>query len=163
MILATGAGLPFSEAETLSVASILHDIGKSMIPEDLLNRKGNFNPDEWRIVEQHTAFGKSLLDGNGAYVIQTAQTVAFSHHERWDGSGYPQKLAKQEIPFPARVCALADVFDALTTQRSYKQPVATNEAYQLIVDSSRTLFDPDLVSIFQDRYKDIQAVKRRYE
>jgi putative two-component system response regulator len=161
MILARGVGLPFNDAEGLSISSMLHDIGKSMIPEELLKRKGQFNPDEWKIVEQHTTHGKRLLEGNGAFVLQSAEAIAYSHHERWDGSGYPQKLAGPEIPVSGRICAMADVYDALTTVRSYKKVVKGEEALGLIEGASGKLFDPELVKVFKSAFNDIEAIRQR--
>lgn len=162
MIMANGSGLPFKEAEEMSMASILHDVGKSLIPEALLNRKGKFTPDEWKIVEQHTILGKKLLEGNGSFIMQTAEAMAYGHHERWDGSGYPQKLVGHETPTSARICAMADVFDALTTPRSYKKTIKGDEALLLIEQSSGKLFDPELVKVFKNVFKEIEVVRLRY-
>jgi putative two-component system response regulator len=161
LILATKSGLAFPEAEALSIASILHDIGKSLLPEELQHRKGKFTSDEWKIIEQHTILGKKLLEGNGSFLLQSAEVMALSHHERWDGSGYPQRLKGTQIPYSARICALADVFDALTTARAYKAAANSQEAAKLIEGSAGKLFDPDLVSVFKASFKDIETVRQR--
>ncbi len=161
MLLATKAGLPFQEAEQLAIASVLHDIGKGLLPEALMNKKGQYSPTEWKTVEQHTINGKKLLEGNAAFVLQSAEAIAYTHHERWDGSGYPQGLGKNDIPFAARTCALADVFDALTTPRSYKQAISEDEARELIKEASGKLFDPKLVEIFLDSPKVFSLIKQR--
>jgi putative two-component system response regulator len=161
-ILASKAGLNYPEAEALSIASILHDIGKSMIPEELLNRKGKFSAEEWKIVEQHTVYGKQLLEGHSTFILQTAEAMALGHHERWDGSGYPQQLKAQEIPYSARICAMADVFDALTTPRTYKSVTGSEEASRLIQDDAGKSFDPELVKVFQAAYKEIETVRLRF-
>jgi putative two-component system response regulator len=158
-ILANGFGLTPGETEIISTACILHDIGKTTLPEDLLKRTGNYDPSEWKVIERHTIEGALLLQGSSSPVLQAAEIITFTHHERWDGSGYPEKLKKEEIPISGRICALADVFDALTSKRSYKGTVEDAEALKLIVQSSGVLFDPKLVRVFESKYDEILNAK----
>ncbi len=158
-IIAQAAGLTNHESSILGLASQLHDIGKVEIPDELLTRIGNYQADEWKLIEKHTLDGAKILDHSTSSVFQTASTIALTHHERWDGSGYPRGLKGEEIPISGRICAIADVFDALTTHRSYKTVVSDEEALKMITDSADTLFDPQLVKAFSDKFSEIQSVK----
>ena len=157
-ILASGTDVGHNEASLISIASILHDIGKITIPVSILKKTANLEPDEYKIAERHTVESSRLLSGSGSPILQTAKVIARTHHERWDGSGYPEGLKGEEIPFSGRIMALADVFDALTTRRPYKTPMQPDAACALIKESSGSLFDPKLVTIFVDRFEDFHAV-----
>lgn len=158
LLLATGLGVSQNEARLISIASILHDIGKITIPESIQKKTANLEPHEWKIAEQHTLEGARLLRGSDSAYLQAAEIIALTHHERWDGSGYPHRMNGSEIPLSGRLCAVADVFDALTTSRPYKQENSAQEAYQLIVDASGTLFDPEIVAVFQRSFDEIQKI-----
>ncbi|MEN6571702.1 MAG: HD domain-containing phosphohydrolase [Anaerolineaceae bacterium] len=158
-ILAQAAGLTGQEAFLLGLASQLHDIGKVEVPDELLKRTGNYNADEWQLLEKHTLNGAKILDHSSSAVLQTASAIALTHHERWDGSGYPRGLKGEEIPISGRICAIADVFDALTTHRSYKELISDESAFEMIQQSSGTLFDPALVAYFTAKFSEILAVK----
>ncbi len=147
-ILARGIGLSPADTDLIAYASLLHDVGKSRLPDELVTKTGNLNPYEWDMMKRHTGYGAELLNGSPSRLLQAAEIIALTHHERWDGSGYPQGLRGEEIPLSGRIVALADVFDALTTRRSYKQEVSVESAVQLIKESSGTLFDPKLVDVF---------------
>ena len=161
-ILAQAAGLTSNEASILGLASQLHDVGKVEIPDELLQRTGNYQPEEWTILEKHTLDGAKILDRSSSPIFQTASTIALTHHERWDGSGYPRKLKGEEIPISGRICAIADVFDALTTLRSYKNVISDEEARKMIVQSAGTLFDPHLVDLFDQKFSEIVAIKTSF-
>ena len=154
-ILARGIGLDVEDAEAISVASQLHDIGKFIIPDEISNKTGKLNSEQWRIIKKHTTAGASLLQGFSSAIIQTASQIALSHHERWDGSGYPNGISGDDIPIAARICAIADVFDALTTRRIYKAEITVIAARDLILAASGVLFDPKLVEIFQEKYEEM--------
>jgi putative two-component system response regulator len=158
-LIAQAAGLTGQEAMILGLASQLHDIGKAEVPDELLKRTGNYTSEEWQILEQHTSNGARILDHSSSPVLQTASTIALTHHERWDGSGYPRGLKDEEIPVSGRICALADVFDALTTHRSYKEVISDDSALELIQQSSGVLFDPTLVQVFTRNYPEIIKIK----
>lgn len=157
--LCTELNVPRMEAELIAMACQLHDIGKSATPEELLTRKGQYKDNEWKIMEQHTLDGEIMLRDASSPVLRMAASIAATHHERWDGSGYPNRLSGEEIPFGGRVCALVDVFDALTTVRSYKAPMDVDNAFDLIQRSSGSLFDPKIVEAFTARFSDILRIK----
>jgi putative two-component system response regulator len=158
-VLAQAVGLTSSEAVLLGMASQLHDIGKVQMPDELLERTGNYTSDEWKLVEKHTLDGARILDHSLSPILQTASTIALTHHERWDGSGYPRGLKGEEIPISGRICALADMFDALTTRRSYKELISDDAALLMIRGSSGVLFDPAHVQAFVSKFDEILKVK----
>jgi putative two-component system response regulator len=151
--------IPRSEAELIALACQLHDIGKSATPETLLTRKGQYQEQEWRIMERHTLDGEELLRGATSPLLQLAGKIAATHHERWDGTGYPKGLSGEEVPLAGRICALLDVFDALTTVRSYKQPMDDENAFDLVQRSSGTLFDPRVVQAFVNKFPELLRIK----
>jgi putative two-component system response regulator len=157
-IIASSAGYFSTESETISIASKLHDIGKIGIPESLLNKQGKYTDAEWEIMERHTIEGAAILNSASSPILLTAAKIAETHHERWDGTGYPAKLKGDQIPVGARICAIADVFDALTTKRNYKDVIGTKEALELIRMSSGTLFDPRLVRAFEENFREISKI-----
>jgi len=163
MLLASGLTLPNNEVRLFSTASQLHDIGKITIPDSILKKTDNLEPHEYEIAERHTVEGAKLLRGTNSVILQAGEIIALTHHERWDGSGYPRGLADEEIPLSGRICALADVFDALTTKRPYKDEIPPLKALELIKDSSGSLFDPTLVKIFEEKFDDVLSIKRSVE
>jgi len=162
-LLARGLDLSESEARLFSIAAQLHDIGKITIPDSILKKTDNLEPHEWQISERHTVEGANLLRGASSVFLQTGETIALTHHERWDGSGYPNGTKGSDIPVTGRIVALVDVFDALTTKRPYKKEVSTQEAYQLIVEASGKMFDPELVQAFRDNYDDILTIHKNFK
>lgn len=159
-IIGRGLSLSSQEIEMISVASQLHDIGEIGIPEGILAKTGNLTADEWEVVKRHPIIGAEILRGSTSPLLQTGEIIAMSHHERWDGSGYPYGLKGEEIPLSGRICAVADVFDALTTPRPYKAEVPLADALRLIADSGGQLFDPMLVEIFADNFTDILKTRQ---
>jgi len=145
-----GAELGFSTAQVriLRAAAPLHDIGKLAIPDDILLKRGKLSPAEFEIIKTHTTRGAHLLSGSSSSVLQRASAIALSHHERWDGSGYPHGLAGERISLAGRIVAVADVFDALTHERPYKQPWTRERAIAEIRVGSGTQFDPAVVEAF---------------
>ena len=160
-VLASSHGLSPQETEIIAVASQLHDLGKIRIPDNMMDKKENLSMDEWEIIKSHTVIGSNLLKGSTSRILQTAEVIALTHHERWDGSGYPRGLKGDEIPVSGRICALADVFDALTTKRVYKDEITTDEAGRLIKDYSGELFDPKMVIIFGKEFKEIKKIREK--
>jgi len=158
-ILSRGLGLGMEAAKNISLASQLHDIGKFIIPDEISQKSDDLSPGEWVIIEKHTTSGAALLQGFSSELIQTASQIALTHHERWNGSGYPNKLAGDNIPINGRICAIADVFDALTTQRPYKKEINVIDARNLIIGASGVLFDPELVDIFNASFEDILDIR----
>lgn len=146
------------DTELISTACVLHDVGKIVLPEIIIKNIENYNPVERAQIEKHTIEGGNLLANSKSPFLQIGEIIAMSHHERWDGSGYPNNLKGEEIPLPGRICAVADVFDSLTSQRVYKPTISTIEAFNLILKASGSLFDPKIVSIFTDKRLEIQRI-----
>ena len=146
--LALAAGLSQEEAELLRHASALHDIGKIGIPDRVLLKPGRLDAEEWELMKTHAALGASMLADSRTDLLQLAEVVARTHHERWDGGGYPTGLAGDAIPLAGRICAICDVFDALTSARPYKDPWPVADALAEIARQSGGQFDPQLVDAF---------------
>lgn len=158
--LARGLGLTNREVQVIATACQLHDVGKVGIPEALVLKTGDYAPKEWEVIKRHTIIGADLLKGSVSPILQAAETVCLTHHERWDGSGYPNRLRGEEIPLSGRICAVADVFDALTTPRLYKKEISVEDARRLIVDAGGNLFDPKVVNVFDEVFDEILRVRK---
>ena len=159
--IAKALGLPDAQKELLYLTAPMHDVGKIGIADSVLLKPGKLTPEEYEIIKTHTVIGVSILTGNDPLMI-AARDIAGSHHERWDGTGYPKGLAGEKIPFLARICAVADVFDALTSNRSYKETWAVEEATDWIVSKSGKHFDPAVVSAFEAALPDLLRVRELY-
>ena len=159
-VLATGAGLSATEAKIISYASQLHDIGEIELPDAVISRNGQFTPYEWELIKRHPFIGADILRGAPSIILQVAAEIALTHHERWDGSGYPRGLQGEEIPIDGRICALADTFDALTTKRAYKAETPVEDALKLIQEASGRFFDPALVEIFAQKFDRIKEIRK---
>jgi CHASE2 domain-containing sensor protein len=146
--LALAAGLGVDEAELLERASAMHDVGKIAIPDYILRKPGPLEPEERAVMERHTEIGGELLAGSRSRLVQTAELIARTHHERWDGTGYPAGLAGEEIPLAGRICAICDVFDALVSNRPYKAAWPVEEALEEIRRQAGRQFDPRLTELF---------------
>jgi putative two-component system response regulator len=146
--LALQVGFEAAQARMLRHASALHDVGKIAIPDYILRKPGGLDDDEWVIMRSHAASGADILAGSTSPLIQMAETIARTHHERWDGSGYPSGLKGEEIPLVGRICAVCDVFDALGSRRPYKEPWAPSRVLEEIAHGSGSHFDPELVAAF---------------
>jgi response regulator RpfG family c-di-GMP phosphodiesterase len=146
--LALAAGMSEEQAEMLLQASALHDIGKIGIPDRVLLKPGKLDADEWELMKTHTTIGAQLLSGSTSDVVQMAERVALTHHERWDGKGYPHGLHGVDIPFESRICTITDVFDALVSERPYKKAWTVDEALAEVERMSGSAFEPKLVEIF---------------
>jgi putative two-component system response regulator len=142
--------LPQPEISVLRRAAPLHDIGKIGVPDSILNKTGKLTPDEFEVVKSHSIIGHRILSGTGVPLLETAAEIAIGHHENWDGSGYPHGLEKTDTPLPARIAALADVYEALTSERSYKQAWSHEQAVEQIRDYRGSKFDPDVVDAFME-------------
>jgi len=151
-LLAQLTNLPEEEQELLALASPMHDIGKIGIPDHILLKPGPLNSEETSIMQSHTILGGKILAGSDSRLLKVAQLIAVSHHEYWDGSGYPHALTGQDIPFAARIVSIADQYDALRSHRPYKRPLAHNRVVEIISrGDGRTSpghFDPDLLQLF---------------
>jgi putative two-component system response regulator len=141
-------GVPEDEVERIGLAAPLHDVGKIAIADAILLKPGRLTNGERRVMQRHTVTGGRMLRGSGSRLLQTAERVALTHHERWDGAGYPHGLAGAEIPLPGRIVAVADVFDALTHARPYKDAWPVERAVEEIAADREGRFDPALVDAF---------------
>jgi CHASE2 domain-containing sensor protein len=146
--LGLAAGMSEQEAEVLLYASAMHDVGKIGIPDRVLLKPGPLDPDEWEIMKTHTTIGASILSGSTSPLLQMAEQIALTHHEKWDGSGYPNGLAGEDIPLVGRICAICDVFDALTSKRPYKDAWSVEDALDEVRSQSGQHFDPALAELF---------------
>ena len=156
------AGMSDMECELLLNAAPMHDIGKIGIPDHILLKPGKLNPEEWKIMQTHTQIGADILSGDDSDLMLMAHDIALTHHEKWNGKGYPNALTAEAIPLTGRVTALADVFDALTSVRPYKEAWPIQKAVDYIRNESGQHFDPVLVSHFLDRISAIIDIKEKY-
>jgi putative two-component system response regulator len=161
-LIAQRLGLSAADQDLLLEAAPLHDIGKVGIPDHILLKPGKLDPDEFAIMKRHAAIGHDILAGSSSPMLQAAASIALSHHEKFDGSGYPRGLAGDAIPLFARICALADVFDALTSARPYKPAWDEARAVALLRESSGQHFDPSCVAAFLTDWPEVQAIRRRF-
>jgi len=145
-VLALEMGMTEVEARDILHASPLHDVGKIGIPDAILCKPAKLTAEEWIIMKQHTTYGAEILSGSNVEILQMAQVIALTHHEKWDGSGYPHGISGTDIPLEGRVVALADVFDALLSKRVYKDEFTLDDALQIINDGSGAHFDPNVVA-----------------
>ena len=144
--LASEMGLAEEDARHMGVMSILHDVGKLYIPDSILKKPGKLDPAEWEVMQGHAEHGVRILGDNPFYAV--AREIARGHHENWDGTGYPKGLKGEEIPLSARIVKVADVFDALTSRRPYKEPWPTERALELLREQAERQFDPGVVDAF---------------
>jgi len=149
--LAERLGLPRPDAEAVGYSSILHDIGKIHVPDRILAKPGPLDDDERRTMQQHTLAGERILAESAFF--DRARRIARSHHENWDGSGYPDHLSGENIPLEARIVHVADVYDALTTRRVYKDPWPPAIAAEAVRGERGRMFDPALVDAFDDLFR----------
>ncbi len=148
------------DAEVIYHASPMHDIGKIAIPERILHKEGKLSSEEFGIMKMHAAKAHEFLRSSQRKFMKAADTIAHQHHEKWDGSGYPQGLKGEDIHIFGRIVALADVFDALTHRRVYKEAWSEAEAVRYIEENSGTHFDPYLVQIFKDHLDEFVAISK---
>lgn len=160
-LLAEAIGLPGVEVDCLYHAAPMHDIGKIGIPDRILQKQTPLTADEWKIMKRHPKIGAEIIGDNPTPLLQMARSIALTHHERWNGSGYPRQLKKEKIPIEGRIVAVADVFDALTSKRPYKEAWPVERAVEYMQNEAGTLFDPPLVSRFFGMLDTILAVKAR--
>ncbi len=156
------AGMSDGEAELLLQASPMHDIGKIGIPDQILLKPGKLNAEEWETMKQHAQIGADLLDGSSAPLLVVAREIALTHHEKWDGSGYPHALRGESIPLVGRIVAVADVFDALTSERPYKAAWPIPKAIELLQAERDRHFDGRLVDLFIANLDAVLAIRERH-
>ena len=159
--IAKAMGLPAESRELLGICAPMHDVGKIGIPDAILLKPGKLTGDEFTVMKDHTVIGQRLLTGEDK-LIQTARDIAASHHERWDGDGYPEGKKGEEIPLLARICTVSDVFDALTSVRPYKPAWPLEEAIAWIRQHAGSQFDPQVVAAFDLALPDILRIRQLY-
>jgi len=160
-VLSRGYGWDAERGALLELAAPMHDTGKLGIPQAILRKPGPLNAQEWEVMQTHPRIGYDILCKSPAPVFQLAAEVALHHHEKWDGSGYPHGLSGEEIPESARIVALADVFDALSVRRPYKEPWAIDRVMTHIVGSAGSHFDPALVRVLPDVLPELLHIQQR--
>lgn len=136
------------QSELLELAAAMHDMGKIGVPDAVLRKPGKLDPDEWAVMQSHTRVGYEILSKSDAPLFRMAAEIALRHHEKWDGSGYPDGLAGKDIPESARIVIIADVFDALSMTRPYKQPWPLDDILRYMREQSGLQFDPELLEHF---------------
>lgn len=161
-LIAEAADLGEEFAEEILNAAPMHDIGKIGIPDHILKKPGKLTPDEWEIMRQHPVIGADIIGIQASGLLQKARIIALTHHEKWDGSGYPYGLAGESIPLEGRITAIADVFDALTSQRPYKSAWSVETAFDFLQQESGKHFDARLVEIFISQKEKILQIKARW-
>lgn len=160
--LAQLSGLSDYETTLIKLASPLHDIGKIAIPDAILHKPGKLDPDEWEIMKKHVDYGVAILERSKSELMIIATQIAGTHHERWDGTGYPKMLKGQEIPIAGRITTLADVFDGLGSKRSYKEAWSPEEVLNFILAERGKLFDPSLVDLFVAHYDEFIEIRKQH-
>ena len=161
-LLALAAGHSPAWAEDLLNAAPMHDVGKIGIPDAVLRKPGPLDADEWATMRRHPEIGAEIIGEYPSGVLQLAREIALAHHEKWDGSGYPRGLAGEAIPLSARIVAIADVFDALTTRRPYKEPWPVQDALDHIAAQAGKHFDPALVALFAPLLPQLLEIRARW-
>jgi len=162
-LLAHKMGLSQQQIDNISYASPMHDVGKIGIPDSIILKKGMLTDNEFHIVKSHTTIGAVILENTRGTVLQTAQIIAHFHHEHWDGGGYPSGLTHEDIPLSARIVALTDTFDALTSHRPYKTPYPIDISCAIIKKEREKHFDPAIVDLFIDNIDEFVAIKREID
>lgn len=156
-------GLPNNVIQNIKYATPMHDVGKIGIPDYILTKPGKLTDEEFKKMSEHTIIGAKILADSKADILKMAQKIALTHHEKWNGRGYPQGLSKKEIPMVGRIVGLADVFDALTSRRPYKEPYSVKAATDIILLARGVHFDPDLVDIFLKNIEEIIRIKKEVD
>lgn len=162
-LIARGMGLPAPECELLLEAAPMHDIGKVGITDNILLKPGRLTPEEFEVMKQHAVIGHDILKGSSSRVLQTGAAIALGHHEKYDGSGYPGGLIGDAIPIFSRIVAVADVFDALTSERTYKKAWSLERASDHVKASAGTHFDPQCVTMFFEQWDSVCEIQQRFK
>jgi putative two-component system response regulator len=160
---AEGLGVDKSFTDAMHRAAPLHDVGKIAVPDSIMFKKGPLDAQERREMERHTEFGYEILRDSKSELIQLAAEIALTHHERWDGTGYPRGLAQQQIPLSGRIAAVADVCDALASRRAYKAGWNLDEVRTYLIDNRDQLFDPRCVDALVQRWADVRELYSQKE
>jgi HD-GYP domain-containing protein (c-di-GMP phosphodiesterase class II) len=160
-LIAASMGWSATEIEQLRIAAPMHDVGKVAVPDEVLLKKGPLTEDERSVMQQHTTVGNQMLAGSSSPEIELAAEIALTHHEHFDGNGYPQGLSGAGIPLAGRIVAVADVFDALTSDRVYRPAMTVGDALEILHNGRARQFDPKVLDAFDDALEDILAARTR--
>ena len=161
-ILGIAAGMTEIEADDLLHAAPMHDVGKIGIPDRILQKPGPLDADEWKIMQSHVTIGAEIIGEHAGGMLALARSIALTHHEKYDGSGYPNGLKGDQIPLVGRITAIADVFDALTSERPYKKAWSEDEALNFLHEQKGRHFDPQLVELFAGQMPAIREIRLRW-
>ena len=161
-LIARGLGWSDEEVETVLWSSLMHDVGKLGIPDNILQKPGRLTPEERKVMELHTTIGGSILKGAKAPVLLKSRIVALTHHEKFDGTGYPRGLKGGKIPLEGRITILADVFDALSSKRVYKEAMPEAEVLRILNEGRGTHFDPAILDVFLGGLEEVRTIKDRH-
>lgn len=161
-LLGRALGRAPGDLEVILHAAPMHDVGKLGIPDRILLKPGPLDPDERAVMNTHTEIGAQILSGSDSPVIQMGARIALAHHEKWDGSGYPNGLSGEEIPEEARICAVVDFFDALTMDRPYRAAVPGDQVVEMMREVAGTHFDPRMFAAFEEILPDVEAIQAEY-
>lgn len=161
-LLAIKSGVEEAEAEQIMFASMMHDTGKIGIPDHILLKPGRLTDEEFAIMKRHTLIGAEIIGKHDSMLLEYARTIALTHHEKWNGTGYPNGLKGEEIPLAGRLTTIADVFDALTSVRPYKDAWSVDDALDFIQKQTGELFDPRLVPLFVELRPEIENIMQKY-
>jgi putative two-component system response regulator len=166
-ILARQLGWTAEEQELIFRAAPMHDVGKIAIPDDLIRKRGSLDGPDRQVMQSHTQIGASLLEGSNSRLLDMAREIALTHHEHWDGTGYPHRLSGHQIPISGRIVMLSDHYDALRSRRSYKRGFDHESTCRVILEGDgRTVpahFDPDLLKIFAVAHPEFETVFEQYK
>jgi putative two-component system response regulator len=155
--IARDLGLPDDQVELIRWAAPLHDVGKIAVPDHILQKPGALTPEEFEIIKPHTTMGAKILSGSRSYVLRMAEEIALTHHERWDGTGYPQQLRGDAVPLPGRIVAVADAFDAMVGWRAFRKARPIERVVDEIKHCAGTQFDPRVVEAFLTRSSSLNS------
>ncbi len=158
-LIAEKLGLSAREVQNIRYAAPMHDVGKIGIPDNILMKPGKLTDEEFEIIKTHSTIGAKILANSKSKVLNVAEQIALYHHEKWNGKGYPQGLSGDNIPLTGRIVGLADVFDALTSKRPYKDPYSMEVAIDIIKKERGEHFDPDIVDVFLENKDEILKIK----
>jgi putative two-component system response regulator len=158
-LIAEKLGLAEETVENIFHAAPMHDVGKIGIPDNILMKPGKLTDEEFEIMKTHTTIGAKILAKSKAEILRMAQQIAISHHEKWNGKGYPQGLSGEKIPLLGRIVGLADSFDAITSRRPYKDPYPAEVAFEIIEKERGEHFDPDVTDVFLENREEVLQIK----
>jgi two-component system response regulator RpfG len=161
-LIAEAIGLDDEECEIIELASAMHDLGKIGIPDQILLKEGELTSEEMDIMRNHTLIGFNILSGKNSRYLKMGAEIALNHHEKYDGTGYPNGLQGKEIPISARIVAIADVFDALTSRRPYKEPWSFDEAFEYLEKNAERHFDPECIKAVKSRADKVHNIYKEF-